>query len=644
MMDQLLDEIVNHDSSLSGCSPMLRRHYSPRRWCLRSALGPAAAPHLAAMFRRPEHARYRDAFPALARRAWALRTPARALDARSKSSSDLTRCLGAFDLLMLGVGGVIGGGVFVLTGAAAHDHAGPAVVVSYVLASLTSMVTALCYVEFAVECPVAGSAYNFVAQAFGEFAGYVAGCNLGLELTISAAAVARGWTSYVCTLFRADPDALRVRLGGILLDVPAALLVAAVTVMLARGMRNTARFNAAVTVVSLLVIGFVIVFGFAEVEPRNWSPFAPNGLPGVFSGAGVVFFSFVGFDTVATCAEETKNPGRDLPVGIMGSLGICAGLYALMSLVITGMVPTPEIDVQAPFAAAFRDKGLGWAESVISLGAVAAITTALLSSLMGQPRVYMVMARDGLLPAWIARVHERFGTPLNASAFTGVTTGALALLVDIETLAQLVSIGTLFVFGSVCAGLLARRHTPEDEAVRRGNREARTHVKGTRARSGTHLALVAQLAEHPPRAIPRRAPPATAGVLGARARRVGAPLLALVAPALGRARAAVGDPGPLGARRGGGGGGGGGVARGEKRRRLLRREHLARLEVDVGVQVLLELLRLLLLRLAGRAFPRAGREAPLERPPGLLHRVDEELLPVLPQPERLRRGRGRGSA
>ena len=418
------------------------------------------------MFRRPEHARYRDAFPALARRAWALRTPARALDARSKSSSDLTRCLGAFDLLMLGVGGVIGGGVFVLTGAAAHDHAGPAVVVSYVLASLTSMVTALCYVEFAVECPVAGSAYNFVAQAFGEFAGYVAGCNLGLELTISAAAVARGWTSYVCTLFRADPDALRVRLGGILLDVPAALLVAAVTVMLARGMRNTARFNAAVTVVSLLVIGFVIVFGFAEVEPRNWSPFAPNGLPGVFSGAGVVFFSFVGFDTVATCAEETKNPGRDLPVGIMGSLGICAVLYALMSLVITGMVPTPEIDVQAPFAAAFRDKGLGWAESVISLGAVAAITTALLSSLMGQPRVYMVMARDGLLPAWIARVHERFGTPLNASAFTGVTTGALALLVDIETLAQLVSIGTLFVFGSVCAGLLARRHTPEDGSGR----------------------------------------------------------------------------------------------------------------------------------------------------------------------------------
>ena len=226
---------------------------------------------------------------------------------------------------MLGVGGAIGGGGFVLTGAAAHDHAGPAVT-SYVLASLTSMVTALCYVEFAVECPVAGSAYNFVAQAFGEFAGYVAGCNLGLELTISAAAVARGWTSYVCTLFRADPDALRVRLGGILLDVPAALLVAAVTVMLARGMRNTARFNAAVTVVSLLVIGFVIVFGFAEVEPRNWSPFAPNGLPGVFSGAGVVFFSFAGSTPSRRARGDQKSgPGfarrhHGLPRDLRGSI------------------------------------------------------------------------------------------------------------------------------------------------------------------------------------------------------------------------------------------------------------------------------------------------------------------------------------
>ena len=225
-------------------------------------------------------------------------------------------------------------------------------------------------------------------------------------------------------------------------------------------MKDSARFNTAVTAVSLAVIAFVLVAGGTEVNVDNWTPFAPNGAGGILAGASVVFFSFVGFDTVATCAEECADPGRDLPVGIMGSLGVCAALYALMCLVITGMTPYKNIDVDAPFAVAFKTAGMGWAESVISLGALAAITTALLSSLMGQPRVYMAMARDGLLPAWFSKVHPRFGTPANASAFTGVTTGVLALVVDIEALAELVSIGTLVVFGSVCASLLVWRHAP----------------------------------------------------------------------------------------------------------------------------------------------------------------------------------------
>ena len=405
--------------------------------------------------------RFRAAAARLASRAVRLKTSA---EAESTTDLSMKKVLGAFDLLLLGVGGVVGGGVFVLTGAAAHDHAGPAVVLSYVIASLTSMITGLCYTEFAVETPVAGSAYNYVSQSFGEFAGFLCGCNLALELTISAAAVARGWTSYVATLFHAPPDALRLDLadGRLRLDLPAAALVVFISALLILGARETARFNAVVTAVSLAVIGFVIVAGGLYVDADNWTPFAPRGLPGVLSGASVVFFSFVGFDTVATCAEETRNPGRDLPIGIMGSLGVCALLYALMSLVITGMVPAANIDVEAPFAVAFRSEGAAWAESVISLGAVAAITTALLSSLMGQPRVYMVMARDGLLPRWFARVHPKFGTPANATAFTMLTTGTLAAIVDIEILAQLVSIGTLAVFGAVCAGLLARRHTPED--------------------------------------------------------------------------------------------------------------------------------------------------------------------------------------
>ena len=428
----------------------------------------------------------RDAASRLLRRATARRLPVdhAPRSPPSSPSAPLRKDLDARDLLMLGVGGVIGGGVFVLTGAAAHDHAGPAVLISYLVASATSAVTGLCYTEFACEAPVAGSSYVYVSMCFGEFAGFLCGCNLGLELTISAAAVARGWTSYVATLFRAPPDALRVRVGGpslrggdasngdasdyasdassggVALDLPAAFVVAFITCVLVCGMKDTARFNTVVTAVSLAVIAFVLIAGGAVVDADNWRPFAPNGVDGILAGASVVFFSFVGFDTVATCAEECADPGRDLPVGILGSLGVCAALYAAMCLVVTGMSRYEDIDVEAPFAVAFKTRGMGWAESVISLGALAAITTALLSSLMGQPRVYMVMARDGLLPKWFAKVHPRFGTPANASAFTGVTTGALALVVDIETLAELVSIGTLAVFGSVCASLLVWRHAP----------------------------------------------------------------------------------------------------------------------------------------------------------------------------------------
>ena len=403
-------------------------------------------------------------------------------------------------------GGVIGGGVFVLTGAAAHDHAGPAVLISYLVASATSAVTGLCYTEFACEAPVAGSSYVYVSMCFGEFAGFLCGCNLGLELTISAAAVARGWTSYVATLFRAPPDALRVRVGGpslrggdtsdyasdassggVALDLPAAFVVAFITCVLVCGMKDTARFNTVVTAVSLAVIAFVLIAGGAVVDADNWRPFAPNGVDGVLTGASVVFFSFVGFDTVATCAEECADPGRDLPVGILGSLGVCAALYAAMCLVVTGMTPYRDIDVEAPFAVAFKTRGMGWAESVISLGALAAITTALLSSLMGQPRVYMVMARDGLLPKWFAKVHPRFGTPANASAFTGVTTGALALVVDIETLAELVSIGTLAVFGSVCASLLVWRHAPPPGAADERDADG-TSGYGTNGENGARFA------------------------------------------------------------------------------------------------------------------------------------------------------------
>ena len=384
--------------------------------------------------------------------------------ARGESqSSGLKKVLTRMDLTMLGIGGIIGAGVFVLTGAVAHDHAGPAVVFSYIIAASTSAVTGLAYAEFAVAMPVAGSAYNYMFATFGEYAAFLTGCNLALELTIASAAVARGWTSYFMSIFGVRANAARLTIWPDVmeLDLIAGLVVAGMTALLVSGAKETAKFNSIVTYVSLVVIAIVIFAGAAEVHHENWSPFAPNGMKGIISGASVVIFAFVGFDTIATCAEEVANPSADLPFGILGSLGVCAALYALMCLVITGMVSYVDIDVHAPFAMAFATYGLGWVATIVSIGAVAAITTSLLLSMMGQPRIFMVMARDGLLPAWFSDVSEKYGTPANASLFSGIVTGGLAVLLDINLLAQLVSIGTLSIFCCVNLGLIVSRCTPK---------------------------------------------------------------------------------------------------------------------------------------------------------------------------------------
>jgi APA family basic amino acid/polyamine antiporter len=331
-----------------------------------------------------------------------------------------------------------------------------------------------------------------VAVTFGELPAFLVGCDLGappthtcvrlsnallalssrlpafppptavLEYTISAAAVARGWTSYAATLFGQPSDAFRLRAGPLQLDVLATLNVFAQCAILCVGMRESSNFNIAINVVNLACIAFVLLAGSTQVDRDNYAPFAPYGVSGVFAGASIVFFSFIGFDTVATAAEEVRNPGRDLPLGILGSLLICTALYAAMCGVITGMVPYDHIDRNAPFAEAFAQRGMHWAASIVSAGAITGITTSLLVSLLGQPRIYMTMARDGLLPAWFARVHARRGTPVNATVVTGLSAGALALLLDIDALAQLVSIGTLCVFCFVCAAVLARRYLPPD--------------------------------------------------------------------------------------------------------------------------------------------------------------------------------------
>ena len=391
---------------------------------------------------------------------------ARALEDGSESARavDLRRTLSKFDVLKLGVGGIIGAGVFVLTGEVARSRAGPGVAASYALAAAASAITGLAYAEFATAMPEAGSSYSYAYAAFGEFGGVVTGANLALELLIASAAIARGWTSYALAMFGANGEATRLKLieGVLDVDVIAGVVVLGMTALLIRGAKETARFNAVVTYASLFVILVVILAGSFRVDPANWTPFAPFGTAGIISGASVVIFSFVGFDTVATCAEEVLDPSADLPFGILGSLGICATLYVVMCFVITGMVNYASIDVNAPFAVAFTEHGMHWVASFISVGAVAAITTSLLLSMMGQPRIFMVMARDGLLPEWFAKVSEKYGTPANATLFSGVVTGIFAVLLDINILAQLVSIGTLSIFCCVNLGLLVTRCTPKD--------------------------------------------------------------------------------------------------------------------------------------------------------------------------------------
>lgn len=390
---------------------------------------------------------------------------------RANTDNELRKCLGPFDLIMLGIGGIIGAGVFVLTGVAANEHAGPAVVISYSVAALAALVSALSYTEFVVDLPTAGGAYNYISLVFGELTAWLVACNLIMEYTLSCAAVARGFSSYLATLAGLDPTFFVLKVSFLNLDFMALALVAVLTSILCYGTKESARFNTIITMINLAVVVFVVCAGMPYAAGSNFKPFAPFGIHGIFSAASVVFFSFIGFDVVATTAEEVKNPSVDLPIGIVGSLVVCAFLYALMCVVICLMVPYNQINVNAPFSEAFRHiltiasnpstakkVFLNVASRIVSVGALTGIVTSLLVSLLGQARIYVVLGREALLPAWFSHIHPTRETPIRAAIFTGCTAGTLALLVDINALAQLVSIGTLFVFYMVSAGVLQRRY------------------------------------------------------------------------------------------------------------------------------------------------------------------------------------------
>jgi APA family basic amino acid/polyamine antiporter len=381
----------------------------------------------------------------------------------------LRRALGPLNLVALGIGAIIGTGIFVLTGVAAVEHAGPAVVASFAVAGVASALAALCYAEFATMIPVSGSAYSYSYATLGELVAWIIGWDLVLEYALGATAVAVGWSGYVRDIlasvglpipaaFAAAPGTLE----GAVMNLPAALILVAVTAVLVIGVRESANTNAIIVAVKTAVVLFVIALGVGYVEPANWRPFAPMGWDGIMAGAASVFFAFIGFDGVTTAAEESRRPQRDMPIGILGALVVCAVLYIAVSAVITGMVPLQQIDTTAPIATAFRDRGLAIVASLISFGAIVGLTSTMLVVLFSQSRIFFVMSRDGLLPPVFSRVHPRFRTPHLSTIGVGAAVAAIAAFFPLGDLVALVNIGTLAAFVLVSAGVIVLRFAEPD--------------------------------------------------------------------------------------------------------------------------------------------------------------------------------------
>jgi APA family basic amino acid/polyamine antiporter len=381
----------------------------------------------------------------------------------------LHRTLGALDLTILGIGAIIGVGIFVLTGVAAAKYAGPGVVLSFVISGAACAFAGFCYAELASTMPVAGSAYNYAYATMGEMTAWIIGWDLILEYVVASIAVAIGWSGYFANILKAAGYELPVwcsnapgTVPGAILNLPAMLIVLMITALLVIGIKESARFTGAMVLVKVLTVLVFIGIGLSHVKQQNWHPFMPFGLKGVLAGAAIVFFAYIGFDAVSTAAEETKNPQRNMPIGILVSLGACTLLYIIVAAILTGMVPYTDLNTPAPVAHALVVNGFRWGSALVSAGAVAGITSVLVVMLMGQPRIFFAMARDGLLSPSICKVHPRFRTPYVAQIITGVIVAGFAGFIDIGTAAELCNIGTLFAFAIVCGGVVVLRRTHPD--------------------------------------------------------------------------------------------------------------------------------------------------------------------------------------
>ena len=412
------------------------------------------------------------------------------LNEEEAKGNHLRRALGAWHLTLLGIGGIIGTGIFVLTGTAAANHAGPALSLSFIIAGFGCTLAALCYAEFAAMIPVAGSAYSYSYATLGEGIAWFIGWNLVLEYLFAVGTVSVGWSGYAVSLLdqlgihlpaelthapfdspAGMANGLALARTGAIINVPAVLIVAAIATVCYVGIKQSAAFNSVVVAIKVTVVLLFIIFGMSYIDTANWHPFIPPntgqtgvfGWSGVLAAAGVIFFAYVGFDAVSTAAQETRNPQRDMPIGILASLIICTILYIIVAVILTGMVSYKELDVAAPVALALdKHAGLHWLGIPVKLGAVCGMTSVMLVMTIAQARIFFAMARDGLLPPWFGRVHPRFRTPSTGTLITGVCAALIGGLLPVKILGELVSIGTLAAFVTVCLGVLVLRRTRPD--------------------------------------------------------------------------------------------------------------------------------------------------------------------------------------
>lgn len=385
-------------------------------------------------------------------------------EAETEGKQALSRTMGALDLTALGVGAIIGTGIFVLTGVAAANYAGPAVVVSFIISGIVAGLAAICYAELASMVPVAGSAYTYTYTSLGEIVAWLIGWNLVLEYLVAAGAVAVGWSSYFTDLLKSVgiylPKAVTLSpFEGGIVNIPAVIITLLITWIAVRGTRDSAKATKFIVAVKLAAILLFILIGVFRIKTTNWVPFTPFGFSGIMHGAAIVFFAYIGFDAVATAAEEVKDPKRDLPRGIVGSLLISTTLYIVVAGILTGMISYTRLNTSSPITTALLDVGVRWATTFISVGALAGLTSVLLAVMFAQSRIFFAMSRDGLLPSVFSAIHKKYKTPYFDTLIVGSAVSLLAAFLPVGIIAEMANIGTLSALAIVSVGVIILRKT-----------------------------------------------------------------------------------------------------------------------------------------------------------------------------------------